>query len=221
MTVGATPPRRILRVGLTGGIACGKSTVARFLSELGAFVLDADHLAHMAISPGGAAYAEVVERFGTDILDDDGHIVRSKLADLVFRDAGLRDDLNAIVHPRVRAEADRRIAERARLGLSPVAVMDAALLVESGSYREFDRLLVVDCPREIQLRRLQERDDMTYEQAAARLDAQAPAEEKTRVAHFVIDTSAPLEQTRREIERIYAILLRDFENRFGDETAPE
>jgi dephospho-CoA kinase len=221
MTVRATPPSRILRVGLTGGIACGKSTVARFLSELGAFVLDADHLAHMAISPGGAAYAEVVARFGTDILDEHGLLVRSKLAGLVFDDAGLRDELNAIVHPRVRAEADRRITERARLGLSPVAVMDAALLVESGSYRDFDRLLVVNCPREVQLRRLQERDELNYEQAAARIDAQAPAEEKTRVADFVIDTSVPLDQTRREVERIYAILLGDFENRFGDETAPQ
>jgi dephospho-CoA kinase len=204
----------ILRVGLTGGIATGKSTVARFLSELGVFVLDADHLAHMAIAPGGAAYDEVVAHFGERIQDGDGRIDRLRLADLVFEDAESREALNRMVHPKVRAEADRRIKEYSARALMPLAVVDAALLVETGGFRDFDRLIVVHCRRETQVERLVERDGMTPEQAEARIGAQAPATDKLAVADYVIDTDDSLEEVRRDTENILAQLMNDYDRRF-------
>jgi dephospho-CoA kinase len=204
----------ILRVGLTGGIGTGKSTVARFLSELGVFVLDADHLAHMAIAPGGAAYDEVVAHFGERIQDGDGRIDRLKLADIVFGDAESREALNRMVHPKVRAEAERRIKEYAARALMPLAVIDAALLVETGAFRDFDRLIVVHCRRETQVARLVERDGMTPEQAEARIGTQGAATDKLAVADYVIDTDDSLEEVRRSTENILAQLMNDYDRRF-------
>ena len=138
-----TADHPVLRVGLTGGIASGKTTVAQMFSELGALVVDADEIAHRVVAAGGPAYERVVARFGRAILDDRGEVVRSRLGRLVFDDSTARAALNAIVHPEVRAEADRRIADYA--GAAPVALFDAALLVETGAYRDFDRVIVVRC----------------------------------------------------------------------------
>lgn len=203
-----TSSRAILRVGLTGGIASGKSTVGRFLSELGALVLDADRIAHELISPGGAAHGAVVDRFGRKFLDPEGGIDRQALGRLVFSDPEARRTLNAIVHPRVREIADRRMEQyRAEGRGSPVAVLDAALLVETGRYREFHRLIVVRCERLTQIRRLVERDGLSREEAGARIDAQAPLDEKVKVADYVIDTETSLEETRRQTGLVYASLL--------------
>jgi dephospho-CoA kinase len=209
------PSRPILRVGLTGGIASGKTTVARILAELGAFVLDADAFARTAMEPGGRAYSRVVSRFGTDILDEDGRIVRPRLARIVFHDEESRKALNAIVHPEVIAEADRRIAEYAPHGVAPVSVFDAALLVESGLYRRFHRVIVVSCKRETQIRRLLARDGMSTEEAEARIDSQAPLEHKLEVADYVVDTESTLRETRRQTEDVYTSLVTDFEREFG------
>lgn len=207
-------PRPVLRVGLTGGIASGKSTVAGMLADFGAFVLDADELAHDAMTPGGPAHAPLVERFGREILDEGGRIDRAVLGRRVFGDADERRALNEIVHPHVRAEADRRIAECARLGCSPLAVFDAALLVETGAYRDFHRLVVVRCSREQQLGRLAGRDDLTPREAQARVDAQASVEDKVSVADYVIDTEGPLDETRAATRRVYSNLLADYEREF-------
>ena len=204
----------ILRVGLTGGIAAGKSTVARFLSELGVFVLDADHLAHMATAPGGAAYDDVVAQFGERILDGQGHIDRLRLAQIVFEDTASREALNRLVHPKVRAEADRRIKEYSAKALMPLAVVDAALLFETGAFRDFDRLIVVHCRRETRIERLIERDGMTPDQAEARIDAQAPTADKLAVANYVIDTDDSLEQVRRGTEEILGRLMSDYDRQF-------
>jgi len=204
----------ILRVGLTGGIAAGKSTVARFLSELGVFVLDADHLAHMATAPGGGAFDEVVAHFGDRILDGQGRIDRLRLADIVFEDAESRTALNALVHPKVRSEAERRIREYSTKALMPLAVVDAALLFETGAFRDFDRLIVVHCRRETQIERLTERDGMTREQAEARIDAQAPTADKLAVANYAIDTDDSLEQVRRATEDILGRLMNDYDRQF-------
>jgi dephospho-CoA kinase len=207
--------RPLLRAGLTGGIASGKTTVSRILAELGALVLDADEFARASMEPGGSAYARVVERFGTTILDEGGRIVRPRLARFVFSDEEARKALNAIVHPEVMAEADRRIVEYAPHGGSPIAIFDAALLVESGLYREFHRLIVVRCSRDTQIRRLLARDGFTTAEAEARIDAQASLEEKLAVAHYVIDTEGTLRETRKQTEGVYAALLSDFEREFG------
>jgi dephospho-CoA kinase len=207
--------RPLLRVGLTGGIASGKTTVAGLLAELGAFVIDADQLAHEAIEPHGACHAAVLERFGTDLLDGAGRIVRARLARRVFQDAAARAALNAIVHPAVMAEAERRIAAYAPEGHAPLVVFDAALLVETGLYRGFHRLIVCRCSRATQLRRLLARGATSREEAEARLAAQAPLDEKLARADYVIDTEGTLRETRRQTARVHAALVLDFEQEFG------
>ena len=208
-------PHAILKIGLTGGIASGKSSVAAILRELGAFVVDADEIARQIMARGEEAYREVVERFGDPILDDGGAIDRSKLAEIVFHDAEARADLNGIVHPRVRAEAARRIAECARMGESRLAIYDAALLVETGADRGLHRLIVVRCREETQVERLRQRGGMSAGQAVARIAAQAPLDQKIAAADYVIDTDGSLDETRRQTEWVHASLLRDFEVEFG------
>jgi dephospho-CoA kinase len=209
-------PRPVLRIGLTGGIASGKTTVAGMLSELGAFVIDADHIAHGLLEPGGRAVEAVADRFGSDLLDDGGGIDREALGRLVFADPDARRALEAIVHPAVREEMDRLIETyRQSDDGSPVAIVDAALLVETGRYRMLDRLIVLRCGRETQLRRIAERGGLTLEEAEARIDAQAPLAEKLAVADYIIDTETDLDETRRQTELVWRQILNDFETRYG------
>jgi dephospho-CoA kinase len=186
----------VLRVGLTGGIACGKSHVLRRLAQHGLHTLDLDATSREALTPGQAAHAEVVRAFGPAILGPDGAIDRKALAALVFADPLARGRLNAIVHPRVRQE-ESRWARRHAGEPGAVLVTDAALLVEAGAHLRFDRLVVVHCPPEGQLRRLMERDGLSEEAARARIDAQMPVAEKRRYAHHDVDTSGPVERTDR------------------------
>ena len=203
--------RPVLSVGLTGGIASGKTTVARMLSELGAFVVDADRIAHELLAPGGRAVDATVGHFGREILDARGGIDRTELAKRVFADPAAREALNAIIHPDVRRELDLRIESFRRDDEGgPVAVVDAALLVETGRHRAFDRLVVVRCDRDTQLGRILERDGVTRDEAEARIEAQAPLEEKLALADYVIDTETSLDETRRRTEGVYAALLGDF-----------
>lgn len=206
--------RSILRAGLTGGIASGKTTVAGFFAELGAFVLDADRIAHDLIRRDGEAYVEVVARFGESILDEAREIRRPALGRIVFSDPSALADLNAILHPRILAESERRIAHYSGSGHATVAILDAALLVEAGIHRKLDRLVVVRCSRDAQVRRLLARG-MSAAAAAARIDAQAPLEEKVAAADYVIDTETTLRETRSQTERTYARLVGDFEEKFG------
>jgi dephospho-CoA kinase len=207
--------RSILRAGLTGGIASGKSTVARFFGDLGACVVDADEVARQVTAPAGSAHQAVVARFGRQILQPDGAIDREHLARLVFSDRVAREALNAIVHPEVRAEASRRIARCAAERRSRVAIFDAALLVETGYYRELDRLVVLRCSTKTQRRRLAQRDGLSAAEAEARISAQAPLDRKLAVADYVIDTDVTLEQTLAQTERVWDDLLRDFDRGFG------
>jgi len=184
----------VLRVGLTGGIACGKSRVRRHLAAAGFGTLDLDGVAHEMIAPGGPAYDDVVAAFGPGILAADGTVDRKVLGARVFADAAARAELNALVHPRVRDEEARRAAAHAAAG-GRVFVTDAALLVEAGLHLRFDRLVVVDCEGGEQLRRLVARDRIEEAAARARIDAQMPAAEKRRFAHIVFDASGSLEAT--------------------------
>ncbi len=206
--------RPLLRAGLTGGIASGKTTVATFLEELGAYRIDADRIAHAILEPGGAAYDAAVERFGREILDAEGRILRPALARIVFRNRAAREALDAMTHPRVREEIDRRVLLYAAVGHSPIVIVDAALLVETGVYRSLEKLIVVRCSREAQLERLLARG-MSAEDAMARIEAQLPLEAKLAVADYVIDTETTLRETRRDAERVYASLLQDLERAFG------
>ena len=212
-------PRPVLSVGLTGGIASGKSTVAGFLTELGAYLVDADAIAHELLAPRGHAVDAVVDRFGTDVLAEDGGIDREALGRLVFADPDARHALEAIVHPAVREEMTRLVeAYRQTEEGPPVAVVDAALLVETGRHRTLDRLIVLRCGRAVQLDRLEKRG-LTREDAEARLDAQAPLAEKLAVADYVIDTETDLDETRAQTERVWERILADFETRYGEPDA--
>ena len=185
----------MLRVGLTGGIACGKSEVVRRLSAAGLPTLDLDRVAHGLMAPGQPGTAAVVEAFGPAVRAPDGAIDRRALGALVFADPGARQRLNGILHPRIRAEEDRRAQS---LGARPgsLLITDAALLVETGSHLRFDRLVVVHCPPEQQVARLRARDGLTEQAAQARLAAQMPIATKVRFAHLAIDASGTIEATR-------------------------
>lgn len=197
----------MLRVGLTGGIACGKSRVLRRIESHGIATLDLDRVAHQVMAPGGDAYREVVVGFGHAILAESGTIDRKALGELVFSDATARARLNAVVHPKVRAEERRRAAELEKQG-HELLVTDAALLVESGLHLRFDRLVVVHCSRERQLERLRERDGLDPAQAAARIDAQMPAAEKRRYGHYQVGTEGGVDDTDRAVDVLAAELKR-------------
>jgi dephospho-CoA kinase len=191
----------MLRLGLTGGIASGKTAVASMLRELGFAVLDADSLAHDLIGPGQPAYDEVVREFGPGILESDKHIDRAKLAAIVFADRSRLDHLNAILHPRVEAAAHRQFAEWSRDGARDAAFVEAALLVEAGFQKKLDGLVVTWCRPEQQLERLRARG-FSEADARRRIGAQMPVEEKLRYATEKIDCSGTLEETRRQVEAL-------------------
>jgi dephospho-CoA kinase len=191
----------MLRVGLTGGIACGKSHVLRRMAARGIATLDLDALAHEALTPGGVAHADVVAAFGARVLAPDGTIDRRELGAVVFSDAAARARLDAVMHPRVREEEARRAEALAASGC-PVLVSDAALLVEAGAHLRFDRLVVVHCLPEEQLRRLMRRDGLPEAAARARIESQMPIAEKRAFAHLAIDTSGIVAATEAAADRL-------------------
>ena len=197
----------MLRLGLTGGIASGKSAVTAMLRELGFSVLDADSLAHKIIGPGQLAYEEVLREFGSAITDGQGRVDRAKLGALVFADRAKLDRLNAIVHPRVAEAVLRQFAEWQREGTRDAAFVEAALLIESGIHERLDGLVVAWCRPEQQLERLAARG-LSEEEALRRIAAQMPVEEKLRYATEKIDCSGTLEQTRQQVQALGARLHR-------------
>ena len=192
--------------GLTGGIASGKSTVARMLTELGAPVVDADLLARKVVEPGQPAHQEIVAAFGAEVLTADGTIDRKRLADLVFADEGRRRRLNAITHPRIAEAAQAETARHLAAG-APLVFYEAALLVENGLHHALDGLVVVSAPDEVQLARLRARDGLDEAAARARLAAQLPLAEKLKVATHVIDNAGDRAATQSQVERLYHTLL--------------
>jgi dephospho-CoA kinase len=197
----------MLRVGLTGGIACGKSHVLARLAEAGCHTIDLDRVAHETMAPGQPAHAEIVEWFGREVLAGGGAIDRKALGERVFSDGEARRRLNAIVHPRVRAEEARRAAAWQAEPAS-VVVTDAALLVESGVHLRFERLVVVHCTPEEQIDRLMRRDGSERAAAQARIAAQMPLAEKRRYAHLEVDTSGRHRDTDLAAGRLAAELGR-------------
>ena len=189
----------MLRVGLTGGIACGKSTVAAMLREMGFLVLNADPLAHRLMEPGQPAYAEVLQEFGRGVCDAQSRIDRTRLAALVFSDPDALERLNEIIHPRVIELIERQLAEWARVQPGGVAFAEAALIAEADYDTWLDRLMVAWCRPEQQRERLLARG-FSLEEAARRIAAQMPVEEKKRLATDLIDCSGTLEETRRQVE---------------------
>ena len=205
----------MLKVGLTGGIACGKSYVLEELTKSGAYALDADKIAHSVISPEGAAYPEVVDVFGSEILTSDKIIDRKKLGAIVFSDRAALDRLNQIVHPHVFAEEERQIlaieAEAGEAGRG-LLVVDAALMIEVGSYSNYDSVIVVYCRPAVQLHRLMKREDLSAEEALKRIRSQMPVLRKLRYADYVVDNSGERTESRHQIGRIFdKLILRQIE----------
>jgi dephospho-CoA kinase len=195
----------MLRVGLTGGIGCGKSTVASLMRELGCTVIDADQLAHEFLFPGQAAYDEIVREFGAAILETHGRVNRAKLADIVFASPSKLERLNRIIHPRVLQTIDRELGELERAGTASIAVVEAALLVEANYHNKLDRLVVVWCRPEQQRERLRARG-LSLEEIERRIAAQMPVEAKRRFATDQIDNSETPVETRKQVERLISQL---------------
>ena len=191
-------------MGLTGGIASGKSEVARRLVELGAVLVDADVLAREVVEPGTEGLEEVAEAFGREVLADDGALDRAALGAIVFADPRRRELLNSIIHPRVRARA-AEIAAGAPAG--SVVVQDIPLLVETGQAGNFDVVVVVDAPDEVRIRRLEERNGLNEEHARARMAAQASREERLAAADHVVENAGTLEELRAAVDCLWADVL--------------
>jgi len=197
----------MLRVGLTGGLASGKSFVGRALADLGCLLIQADELGHQVLEPGGEAYESVVREFGPDIVRADGTIDRPKLGVLVFQDSQRLAALNALVHPPVWARERSLLDEYASAHPHGIAVVEAAILVETGSYRNYAKLIVAVCSEEQQIQRAMSRDGMTRDQVLDRLSRQMPLAEKIKNADYVIDTSGAKENTLAQTGVVYQSLL--------------
>jgi dephospho-CoA kinase len=193
----------MLRVGLTGSIAVGKSHVVSLLREFGCHVIDADQTAREVVAVGSAGLKRVVEEFGEEVLQPDGQLDRARLGAIIFGDRERRERLNQILHPLILAAQDEQLLRWAEEDPKGIGVVDAALMIESGGYKRFDRVVVVHCRPEIQLERLMKRNNLSRAEADLRISAQMPQEEKMRHADFLIDTSEDYERTRERTLDVY------------------
>lgn len=198
----------MLKVGLTGGLACGKSFVGEVLRGFGCLLIQADELGHAVLAPGGEAYDDVVREFGSQVLDADGRIDRRALAALVFAAPDRLAALNRLVHPRVFRREDELMAEFAAREPHGIAVVEAAILIETGSFRRYDRIVLVTCREDQQVERALRREGSSPSDVTARLSRQMPLEEKRKYAHFVVDTSGEKEETVRQTCAVFQELRR-------------
>ena len=200
---------RVLTVALTGGIATGKSVVASVLRRRGFYVDSADLLARGLMSPGRKAWREITRRFGTSILNPDRTIDRPKLAAVIFGDEAERRFVNSVVHPLVLAEKRKTVRRLEKSGRAAIYVSEAALTLEAGFAAFYDRIVVTDCPRRLQVRRLMERSGLSLAEARKRVRAQLPRAARLRQADYVIDTSGTLERTIEQSEEVADRLTED------------
>ena len=199
----------MLRVGLTGSIGVGKSFVTGVLAELGCHVLDADRTARAVVEKGAPGLNAVIKAFGENILREDGSLNRQKLADIIFTDENQRELLNSILHPFIIATQDEQMQRWGKDDPDGIAVIDAALMIESGGYRRFDKLIVVYCRPEIQLQRVMSRTGLSDEDALQRINAQMSQDDKKKFADYLIDTSEGIEAARKQTEEVYERLVQD------------
>jgi len=198
----------MMRIGLTGGIACGKSTVSNMFRERGALIIDADVIAREVVEPGKEAWQKIIECFGREILLENQEIDRAKLGSIVFTDEKARQQLNAIVHPAVR----KRMNELALAGEAagkPLIIFDIPLLFESKLEHLVEKIIVVYCPEEKQLERLMKRNGFSEIEAMNRIKSQISIEEKKKKGDFVIDNSGSIEETEKQVDAIYSRLLQN------------
>lgn len=197
------------KIGLTGGIACGKSTVSARLRDQGAPVIDADVLAREAVQKGMPGLALIVSAFGSEMLNEEGELNRARLGQTIFNDPAAREILEAILHPMIRGCFEIRCAEHEKYG-TPALVYDAALLFESGSYRDMDAIIVVTIPPEIQLQRLIARNHLNRQEALCRIAAQMAITEKLQRANFIIDNGGTLAETHAQTDAIWMRISEKF-----------
>ena len=198
----------MLLVGLTGGLATGKSTVARLFRDCGATLIDADRLARQVVQPGAPAWRDIVRTFGKQVLRPDRTLDREALAGIVFRDRTKLQKLNAIVHPRVARKQARLTRKIVRKAPKAVIIYDVPLLFEAGVDKRVDKIIVVTAPLKTQILRLQKRDGLTRTEALRRLRAQLPLSRKVRLADYILRGSLPGARLRREVQRLYKDLHR-------------
>jgi dephospho-CoA kinase len=198
----------MLRVGLTGSIGVGKSFVASIFAELGCHVLDADLTAREVVMPGTAGLNAIVQEFGEEILNTYGTLDRKRLGALIFADENRRQRLNHILHPFIIARQDEILREWEREDPNGIGIVDAALMIESGGYKRFDKLIVVHCRPEVQLERLMLRDKLSRDEAQRRVASQMSQEEKQKFADYLIDTSDGFDPTRSRTVEVYNQLIR-------------
>ncbi len=198
----------MLRVGLTGSIAVGKTYVCDVFEELGCFVLDADQTAREVVEPKTVGLRQIVEKFGEGVLQENGVLDRVKLGNIVFNDREMRQLLNSIVHPLVNDAQDKWLKERELEAPDGIAIIDAALMIESGGYKRFDKIIVVWCDRDIQLKRLMLRNNLSEREALKRIDAQFSQKRKKSYADFLIDTTDGFESTRLQVKEVYRDLTK-------------
>jgi dephospho-CoA kinase len=198
----------MLKVGLTGGLACGKTFVGQTLAELGCHLIQADQLGHQVLFPAGEAYKDVVREFGSGILNEDGTIDRKRLAAQVFGKPERLAALNALVHPPVFRRERELIGQFAQSDPHGIVVVEAAILIETGTYTDYDRIILVECEEQQQIERAVKRDHADRAEVLARLSRQMPLAEKRKFAHYLIDTSGSKEDTLRRVREVYGALRR-------------
>ena len=198
----------MLRVGLTGSIGVGKSFVTSVFEELGCHVLDADQTAREVVMPGTPGLRALTEAFGEEILNTDGTLNRKRLGARIFTDQAERERLNQILHPFIIARQDEILNAWEAEDPDGIGIIDAALMIESGGYKRFDKLIVVHCRPEVQLERLMLRDKLSRDEALRRINSQMPQEEKQKFADYLIDTSDGFELTRTQIISVHQKLIR-------------
>lgn len=197
----------MLKVGLTGSIAVGKTFVCEVFRELGCHVLDADKVARDVVKKGTLGLQQIIREFGEEVLTPEGELNRPKMASIVFADEKMRLRLNSIVHPLVFESQNHWLAQCERQDPNGIAIVDAALMIESGGYRRFDKLIVVWCEPELQFERLIKRDGMSEADARKRIASQMPQGEKKRYADYLIDTSGDFDSTRASCRQVHSKLL--------------
>jgi dephospho-CoA kinase len=197
----------MVKVGVTGGIASGKSTVCEAFARLGAEVLDVDKIAREVVQPGQPGWEKLRQTFGPEFFNPDGFLNRARLRELIFADPERRRQLNEIVHPEVMREVRRRSEEMAATATGSILVVDVPLLLEVGAAGDFDQVVVVYAAEEVQVRRLMQRDGLSPDEARQALAAQMPLREKVVQADVVIDNSGSLDRTQREVEAVWKKLL--------------
>ena len=198
----------MLIVGLTGGVASGKTAVSQVLKEEGAYIIDADQIARELVQPHKPAWNELIRAFGQEILREDGSIHRKKLAEKVFANPEQRKLLNQILHPRIREEMGRRAKEIGQKDPEAIVMIDAPLIVELGDHREMDKLIVVTSTQTQQIERLKDRDGTSPEEALRIVSSQMPLEEKLKFADFVIRNEGSLEETRKRTKEVFKELKK-------------